>query len=108
MLRRALFAKELALRGLEHALQHFSALRGFRIRHAHPWNFEALLCVPLGIALTDAQSRLRNEAQAPPFEVRAQFKDISHRPQGSAIPFPRNHTLILVLDLGFALMKLPQ
>ena len=49
MLRRALTAKEFTLMRLQHALQHFSTLRGFGIGHANAGNLKALFGVPFGI-----------------------------------------------------------
>ena len=51
----ALLRKQFALMRLEHAFQHLSALRRFRIGHPHSGNFEAPLRIPLGVAFADAQ-----------------------------------------------------
>src|SRR5271168_1804953 len=45
MLRRAFIAEKFALRRLQHSLQHFAALRGFRIGNAQARHVEALLGV---------------------------------------------------------------
>ncbi len=56
MLRRALTAKKFALMRLQHALQDFSALRGLGIGHANAGHVEALLRVPRGVFVVQAQA----------------------------------------------------
>ena len=74
----ALTSKELALVWLEHTFQHLPALCGLGIGHSHPGDMEALFGVPFRIAVAEAQSRLRDEAHAAPFEVGAQLEDLGH------------------------------
>ena len=80
MFGRALLAKKLALMRLEHAFQYFSALRSLGIGYPHSGNVETLLCIPLRIAFADAQSRLRDEAEASPLKIGTQFENVRHRP----------------------------
>ena len=49
MLGRALLAEQLALRRLQHALQHFPALRGLRIGDPHARHGEAPFRIPFRI-----------------------------------------------------------
>ena len=88
--------------GFKHALQHFAALRGFGIGDAHAGHVEAPLRIPRGIAVANAQRRLRDEPQAAPLEIGTQLEDLRHGLQRGAIAFPRHHALVLVLDLGLA------
>ena len=108
MLGCAFFAEQLALRGFQHALQHFSALRGFGIGNPGAGDREALLGIPLGIFAPDLQCRLRDESEATPFEVRPELKDFRHRFQRSAIAFPRHNSLVLILDSRLSRLELPK
>ena len=98
MFGRALVAKQLALMRLKHAFQNFATLRGLGIGDAHAGNFEALLGIPLGVAVADAQGGLRDKAQASPLEIGAQLENFGHGPQRGAIAFPRHDALVLVFD----------
>src|SRR5580692_3462259 len=98
----AFFPKELALRGLQNALQYFSALCGFWIGHPGFRHRVALLRVPWRVLLANAKRRLRDESEAAPFEVGTQLEDLRHGLEGGAVAFPWDHSLVLVLDAGFA------
>src|SRR5208282_3167379 len=108
MFRRAFIAEQFALRGLEHTLQYLAALRGFGIGHSNARHIEAALRIPFSIPLAKAQGGLRNESQPAPLEVRPKLKDLSHRAERSAIPFPRDHALVLVLHFRFPDAELAQ
>ena len=69
MLGGALTSKKFALVRFKHTLQHFPALRSFGIGYAHAGDVEPLFGVPVGIAVADAQRRLRDKAHAAPFEI---------------------------------------
>ncbi len=56
MFRRAFFAEQLALRRLQNAFQHFATLRRLGIGDAHAGHAEALLGIPLGITVANAQA----------------------------------------------------
>src|SRR5215831_7635570 len=88
MLRSTFGSEQLALSGLQHALQDLAALRSFRIGHADARHGETALGIPVGVRIPDAQSRLRNEAHAAPLEVITQLKHFRYRPQCGAIPVP--------------------
>ena len=108
MLGRALVAEQLALRRLQHALQHLAALRGFRIGDPHAGNRETRSASQSRIALANAQGRLRDEPHAAPLEIIAQLEHFGDGPQGRAIAFPRHDALVLVLHLRLAVFELPQ
>src|ERR1700728_2137191 len=69
---------------------------------------EASLGIPFSIFVPNAKRRLRDEAKAAPFEVRAKLEGFGHSAQRSAIPFPWNDTLVLIFNFGFAFLKLGQ
>src|SRR6202040_235603 len=71
--------EEFALRRLQNALQYFTALRSLGIGYAHPRNVKTLLGIPLPIRVPNLERGLRDESQASPFEVRAQFENFGHR-----------------------------
>ena len=64
-------AEQLALGRLQHAFEHLAALRRLRIGDPDARHAEAPLGIPVGVAVADAQRRLRDEAEAAPLEVRA-------------------------------------
>ena len=100
MFRRALLAEQLALRRLEDAFQYFAALRGFRIGDADAGDGEALLGVPLRVAVFDPQGGLGDEAEASPFEIGADLEDFADGFEGGAVAFPGDDAFILVFDDG--------
>ena len=55
MLRRALAAKKFTLMRFQHALEHFSTLRGFGVGDANAGDFEALFGVKVRVLVVDAQ-----------------------------------------------------
>src|SRR5580704_10504811 len=98
MLRRTLFAKQFALRGLEHAFQNFATLRGLWISDANAGDGKTLFGVPLRVAILEAQRGLGDETETSPFEIRADFEDLADRFEGGAITFPGHDPLVIVLD----------
>jgi len=83
-------------------------LGGFGIGDANARNLEASLEVPRGIGVAYAQSRLRDESQTSPLEIRTQLENFRHGSQCSTIALPRNDTSVLVFHLGFAGVQLSQ
>src|SRR5271170_7102150 len=102
MFRRAFLAEQLALRGLKHAFENFSALRCFGVGNSCVRNWEALLGVPLSVFVADPQSRLGDEPKSAPFKIGPQLKYLRHCFQGGVIAFPRNDAFVLILDARFA------
>src|SRR5471030_2641326 len=64
----ALLAEQLALRRLQHALQHLPALSGLRIGDSHARYGKAAFGVPLSVRLSNPESRLRDKAQSLPLK----------------------------------------
>src|SRR5689334_7875005 len=108
MLRGALPAEQLALVGLEHALQHLAALGGLGVGHPHTGKAEATLGVPLGVAVADLEGGLGNETEASPLEVWSKLEDLGHGSERGDVAFPRHHAAVLVLHLRPALLELAQ
>ena len=108
MLRRALLAEQFALRRFQDAFEHLSALCGLGIGDARVGYGIAPLCIPGGVGVADAQCRLRDEAEAAPFKVGAEFEDFGHDFQGGVIAFPWNDALVLIFNFGFAGLELPE
>lgn len=108
MFGRALVAKELALMRLQHAFEHFAALRRLRIGDSNSRNLETLLRVPFRVALAETQGRLRNKTESSPFEIRAQLENFGHGAERGTIPFPWNDSLVLILDSGLVGLQLAQ
>ena len=108
MFGRALLGEKFALMRLEDALQNFSTLRRLGIGDAHSGNIKSLFGIPLRIGIANAKGRLRDKAEAPPFKIGAQLKNFSHCAQSRAVSFPWDDTPVLVLDLRFATVQLPQ
>src|SRR5579871_5126709 len=104
----AFFSKELALVRLQHAFEHFSALRGFWIGDAGLGDWVALLRVPSGILVANAKGRLRDESEAAPFKVGAELEHLGHGLQSGAVAFPGNNALVLIFDFGLARLELSQ
>ena len=98
--RRAGRAENFALPRLQNAFQHFAALAGFGIGHAHAGDVEDPLGIEVGEYFAQFQGRLRNKAQAAPFEIRAQFHGLTDDFERFAIAFPRHHALVLIFDFA--------
>src|SRR5258708_6313788 len=108
MLWRALTSEEFALVRFQYAFENFATLGGLWIGYPDARNMEALFRVKSRIFIADTKSRLRNETKSTPLEVWAQLEHFGHRSQGGAVPFPRDYALVLVLDLRFSSLQLPQ
>ena len=108
MFRSAFFSEQLALRWFQNTFKYFSALRRLRVRYARLRDGVALLGVPRGVFVANAQCRLRDESKPAPLKIRPQLEDLGHYLERCAIPLPWHNALILVLDSGFARMQLPQ
>src|SRR5215468_4950403 len=105
-LRCAFAAEEFALRGFEDALENLAALRGVGIRNTHAGDREALLGVPIGVGRANLESRLRDEPEAAPLEIRPKLENFGHSAKRGAVAIPGNHALVLVFNLGLAAAKL--
>src|SRR5271163_4609653 len=68
-------AEHLAFPRLDHTLEHFAALAGLWIRHPNVRNGVAHLGVEASELRAQLEAALRDEAQPPPFEVRAKLED---------------------------------
>src|ERR1700733_1531374 len=108
MFRSAFFSEQFALCWLQNTFKYFSALRRLRVSHARIRDSVALLGVPRGIFVANAQCRLRDESEPAPLKIRPQLEDFGHYLERRAIAPPRHYPLILILDPGFARMQLPQ
>src|SRR4051812_33488081 len=81
---RAFLAEQLALHRFQDAFQHLAALSRFRIGHVYSGNLEALLGIPLGVAGSYPQGRLRDESHSAPFQSRGAIR--TPRPSPSEPP----------------------
>src|SRR5215469_9147262 len=108
MLRRALTTEQLALMRFQDTFQHFSALSRLWIGDANPRNAKALLGIPLRECVAHPKSGLRDKTETSPLEVRPQLENFAHGSQRRPVPLPRDDSLVLVLDLRFARLELPQ
>src|SRR5262249_39554566 len=105
-LRRALARKELALMRLQDAFEDLAALRRLRIGHRHAPYVKASLSVPHPELGSNLESRLGDEPEPSPLEVRPQLEYVSERVQGRKIAVPRHRASILVFDVGSAVPEL--
>src|SRR5262245_16734329 len=106
--RRALATEQLALMRFENAFEDLATLRGFRIGDLHARHRETDLCIPRRVSGAKLQRRLRDEAEAPPFEVGAELEHIREHAQRRYIAVPRHNAAVLVFDLGPAITHLPE
>ena len=104
----AFSSEQLALRWFQNTFKYLSALRRLRVCYAGLRDGVALLGVPPGVFVANAQCRLRDESKPAPLKIRPQLEDLGHYLERCAIPLPWHNALILVLDSGFARMQLPQ
>src|SRR5450756_213107 len=68
---------------------------------------EAALGIEGRVSILEAESRIRDVAEAAPFEVAPQLEDARYRLLGSEIAVAGDRSDILVLHLGAALVELP-
>src|SRR5215216_2195864 len=99
-------AEDLALPGLEDALEDLAALARLRVGDAHAGNGVAQLGVEIRVGVRELQGGLGYEAHPPPLEVRAELEDFCHALEGCKIAFPGYDPAVLVLDLAASLFEL--
>src|SRR5215207_615202 len=99
-------AEDLALRGLEHALEHLPALASLRVRYPHARRGVAQLGVEFRVGRGELERRLGDKAQPPPLEVWPELEDLGHALQGLQVSFPEDDPAVLVLDLAAPLIEL--
>src|SRR5262252_8179165 len=108
MLGGALTAKQFTLMRLQYAFENLSALGSLGVGNTNAGDLETALRIPLGISVAKTQRRLGNEAETAPFEIWTQLKDFRHCPERGPIPFPRDNSRVLVLNLRLSVPQLPQ
>src|ERR1700729_1741474 len=108
MFRSAFFSEQLALCWFQNTFKYFSTLRRLRVSYACIRDSVALLGVPRGIFVANAQCRLRDESKPAPLKIRPQLEDFGHYLERCTIALPWHYPFILILAPGFARMQLPQ
>src|SRR5262245_66101518 len=99
MVGRAGGAEHLALPGLDHALQHLTALTGLGVGHADAWNLVADLGVPVRELLPKLEGALGDEAETAPLEGGAQLHGLGDHLEREWFARLSHHAAVLVLDL---------
>src|SRR2546430_11126746 len=99
-LRRAGGAEDLALPGLDDALQDLAALAGLGVGDTDAGDLEDLLGVELRVLRPHLEGRVGDEAKAPPLEVRTQFHDLVDHLEGLEVAVPGDDPRVLVLHLA--------